>query len=214
MTTHTKDNGNQQNDRSNFRALADAETFVVVHPDGWSEAWSGGDCCGAGNTDDVDFLMSLNEHIHANYACVDSARVYATGFSNGGFMSSTLACDPRSTAYFAAIAPVSGVLSLPCTPTTTMPYLAIHGTWDVVVPYPGSPGPVLGYTSAVDSWMFWKSHNNCNDTATLTDDSLENTECMTYLYCDGGATVTTHIHTHSDALSHSHAAPARQLSAP
>ena len=47
----------------------------------------------------------------AKNVSIDASRVYATGMSNGGMMSYTLACD---TTLFAAIGPVSGTQLDPC----------------------------------------------------------------------------------------------------
>ena len=56
--------------------------------------------------DDVAYVSDVIDHVAAR-VCIDAARVYATGFSGGGRMSSLLGC--RLNARIAAIAPVSGL---------------------------------------------------------------------------------------------------------
>ena len=88
--------------------LADSEKFVVAYPDGLGRAWNvdGEGCCGRPGregVDDVGFITAAVADIAENVG-IDPARVYATGMSNGGIMSYTLACN---TGIFAAIGPVA-----------------------------------------------------------------------------------------------------------
>ena len=86
--------------------LADAGKFVVAYPDGLGRTWNvdGETCCGRSGregVDDVGFIGAAVADIVKNLG-IDPAKVYATGMSNGGIMSYTLACtteifaaDPR-----------------------------------------------------------------------------------------------------------------------
>src|SRR6202035_315690 len=120
--------------------VADSTNFIVAYPDGLGAGWNAGACCTEAqppNVDDVQFTKDLLSLIGSEY-CIDPARIYATGFSNGGFMSHLLGCKMADT--FAAVAPVSGVLGIPpetCRPSRPIPVLHIHGTADMVVPYDG-----------------------------------------------------------------------------
>jgi polyhydroxybutyrate depolymerase len=70
-------------------------------------------------------------------AAIDPARIYATGFSNGGFLSYRIACEMADT--FAAVAPVGGVLRFPaCEPADKISLIHFHGLSDNVVPYDAS----------------------------------------------------------------------------
>jgi polyhydroxybutyrate depolymerase len=60
--------------------------------------------------DDVAFVRTMLDFLAANYS-VDSRRIYASGFSNGGAMTSRLALDLSDR--FAALAAAAGLLSLP-----------------------------------------------------------------------------------------------------
>ncbi len=61
--------------------------------------------------------------------CIDTHRIYATGFSNGAGMSAYLGC--KLSRQLGAIAPVSGVnLAAPCPHGKAMSVVAFHGTAD------------------------------------------------------------------------------------
>ncbi len=110
---------NQQATLSDARAAADAKQYVVVlprgnrtmaaDPRGSGLSWNGGDCCVDSILDDVayddvHFIRALTEWVFADQ-CIDRSRVYATGMSNGGWMSHRLACQAAD--MFAAVAPVA-----------------------------------------------------------------------------------------------------------
>ena len=72
-------------------AIADREGFIVVYPNGTGVlqdrllAWNAGTCCGMAvreESDDVGYVRALLDEL-ARRLPVDSARVYATGLSNG-----------------------------------------------------------------------------------------------------------------------------------
>jgi len=101
--------GEQAEGYYGWDALADAQGFTVVYPDGVDRAWNvGGGCCGVpgrDGVDDVAFLRAVVEQMDGIVpGGVDPSRVYATGISNGGLMAYRLACD---TDLFAAIGPDS-----------------------------------------------------------------------------------------------------------
>ncbi len=71
--------------------------------------------------------------------CIDTSRVYATGFSDGSFMVSLVACTMSDR--FAAIAAVSGLVDPnPCHPTRRVPVLTFHGTADPILFFNGGVG--------------------------------------------------------------------------
>ena len=74
---------------------ADQEGFVVIMPNGYMNSWNAGTCCGGAVTaglDDVSLMRAIFAEVgkHVN---IDLRRVYATGLSNGGYMSYRLACE-------------------------------------------------------------------------------------------------------------------------
>jgi predicted esterase len=133
---------------SGMDSTADADSFIVVYPQGdipaqggfeWNvpgEPLFGGAAVPAGSPDDVSFIEKLVVLLEQKY-CVNPKRVYATGFSGGARMASQLGCD--ASGVFAAIAPVSGLrLPTPCPSTRPVPVVSFHGTADPVDPYLGN----------------------------------------------------------------------------
>ncbi|WP_419837951.1 alpha/beta hydrolase family esterase [Candidatus Poriferisodalis sp.] len=138
---------------SGYSDLADAEGFVTVHPSGlvaqspdqastWGavRSWEG---IGADTSarDDMQFVSDLIDRIAAQ-ACIDRSRVYATGFSNGGYFSAYLVCElaDRIAATFSV-----GGISHPeeCQPSRPVAMGAMHGTEDEVVPFDDGRESVL-----------------------------------------------------------------------
>lgn len=151
--------------------LADSAKFLVAYPDGLGNAWNvdGETCCGrAGRegVDDVGFIRAVVADIARNLG-IDPARVYATGMSNGGIMSYTLAC---TTDVFAAIGPVAGVQLNACRSPRPASVIHIHGTADDLVPYGGGPGfSVINGPPIPDVNAFWRNVDQCGAPAATTD---------------------------------------------
>ncbi|HMQ25203.1 MAG TPA: PHB depolymerase family esterase [Acidimicrobiales bacterium] len=121
-----------------FEELAEDEGFVVVTPQGLGDIPFWNFISSGVATDDVAFLGDLVEQVGVDL-CIDASRVYASGISNGGLMSSALAC--RRPDVFAAVAPVAGVAFLPgCEEGPPVGYQAVYGTADDVLPYDGGLG--------------------------------------------------------------------------
>jgi len=110
------------------------------------------------NVDDVAFTSDMIDRISAEY-CVNPSRIYATGMSNGAFMSYRLACELSNR--IAAIGPVAGVsVADPCLPSRPVPVISFNGTGDLLVWYDGGiyesvPGPLPAGPCATDV------HGNC-----------------------------------------------------
>ena len=123
-----------------WAAKAEAEGFLAVQPTGTSVP--GDDRASwelpqfeTDDRDDIAFVIDLLDHV-AQSVCIDPARVYATGMSNGGLFTSTLVCSLSQR--IAAAVSVAGVTHHEtCEPVRAVPYLAFHGTDDTVVPYSG-----------------------------------------------------------------------------
>jgi polyhydroxybutyrate depolymerase len=109
-----------------------------------------------------------------NYS-VDGNKIYATGISNGGFMSSRLGCELSNR--IAAIAVDAATIEATtiaanCNPGKPVPAMYIHGTIDPFVPFvggtvsPGAGGTVLSHFQAIDKWI---TINGCTTTPTITD---------------------------------------------
>ena len=86
---------------------------------------------------DLAWFGDLLSHVEAT-TCVDENRVFVTGYSNGAFMTSLIAC--RYSSRVAAVAPVAGIQAdPPCKTARPVPVVAFHGTADPLVHYNGTP---------------------------------------------------------------------------
>ncbi len=100
-----------------------------------------------GASDDLGFLIAALDDVE-QAICVDTAREYVTGISNGAGMTMALVCtnDRR----FAAAAPVAGVnMGTICAATHATSIIAFHGDADPLVPYGG--GDMFGYPLGLES---------------------------------------------------------------
>ena len=188
-------NAKQQIVYGNFKPEADRDDFLVVAPNGQENG--GGrhfNFLGErGLQDDIAMVGALLDHIEATM-CVDAKRVYSTGMSDGGAMTSFLAC--RAADRFAAFGPVAVILFLPdCHQGRPIPITAFMGTADPIVPFDGGKvrccgGATLG--SAPEAMAKWAASNGC--AADFTDERLD-TEVRkrTWSGCQAGGDTTFFI---------------------
>ena len=114
-------------------------------------------------------LRSLLERLVAE-PCVDAARVFATGVSNGGGFAARLGCELSD--LVRGVAPVAGgYKALPaCRPARPVALFELHGTADAVVPYRGVPPERRG--SAPRLVQGWAARNGCSSSVTTRPRSL------------------------------------------
>ena len=178
-------NPEQQVFFSGMNAKADAEGFILVYPAGVQSSWNAGACCGAAidqNIDDVGFVRALVAQLSATL-CIDERRIYATGMSNGGFMSHRLACEAAD--LFAAVAPVSAVNGMDtCTPSRPVPVMMFNGTLDPLVAYNG--GGL--FKSAQQTFDDWGVRDLCGD-APKPGKSNGAASCLQHDLCDADVSV-------------------------
>ena len=151
---------------SGFEAVAAAEAFLVATLDAEGARWNVP--VQPGRADDVAYASDVIDHVAAR-ACTDQARVYATGFSGGGRMSSLLGC--RLTSRLAAIAPVSALrFPAPCA-GSPLPVLTFHGLADPQNTYDGhAPGRGAEWEESVpDALAGWAARNGCKGSVKLED---------------------------------------------
>ena len=123
---------------SGLPALGARTGFVTVTPqiDHGVPHWE--DTLGSA---DLAWIGGLLDDL-ASTLCLDPARVYVQGLSNGAMMASAIACEFSDR--IAAIAPVAGLRNpAGCTPSRPVPVIAVHGTADTLVAYDGGYGPEL-----------------------------------------------------------------------
>jgi polyhydroxybutyrate depolymerase len=154
--------------------LADSAKFVVAYPDGVGRAWNVHGCCGRparDNIDDVGFITAMIGQVSGAVG-VDSARVYATGISNGGMMSYALACN---SGLFAGVGPDSATQLDPCAAPHPTSVMHIHGTADRLIRYDGGPGVGVAHIdgpSVPGVNAFWRNVDGCAAPAVTTDGAL------------------------------------------
>ncbi len=162
----------QQENYTGFSQLADRQGFVVAYPQGivgpdQHTGWSSGGV-GKPQVNDVLFASDLISRLQG-MLCIDPLRIYATGFSNGGGMTSLLAC--RLANRIAAFAPVSGSYYVPvggCHPARPVSILEIHGTGDTIVPYDGnSTIGLVGSETLAQTWALRDACSQKPETASL-----------------------------------------------
>jgi polyhydroxybutyrate depolymerase len=173
-------NAEGQAAQSQLRRVADAEGFLVANPEGGvrlpasehGRFWNipgvplvNGTATPADAPDDVQYIADVIDAVAAA-TCLDSTRVYVTGMSGGGRMSSLLAC--RLADRVAAFAPVAGLRAgigstegdrapppAACRPARPVPILTFHGTDDHTNAYDGDADIRWGYSVpvAVQRWV-------------------------------------------------------------
>ena len=153
---------------SGFDAVADLYNLLVVYPDGYDKSWAdgrGASPADRNDVDDVGFLVRLVGKLAREFG-VPRGHVFATGMSNGGFMSNKLACDRADV--FAAIAPVSGTLGVgvACRPSQPVSVLEAHGTADPLVPFNGGKihgrGGLSRSIAALSMVTTWRTADKCH----------------------------------------------------
>ncbi len=156
--------GIDQEITSGLVPISDREGFVLVSPDGTGTpmGWSAG-ATEPNAIDDVRFTEDILNAVMSQL-CVDAARVYATGFSNGAFMASRLACQIPDR--IAAVAAVGGVDFPGERCESTVPLLAVHGTADSIVPIEGGIVRQWRYDGAYDAIDDWAANNGCRSART------------------------------------------------
>src|SRR6185295_398812 len=119
--------------------------------------------------------------------CIDSSRIYATGFSGGARMTSLLGCVLN--ARIAAIAPVSGLRwPAPCG-GRPIPVLTFHGLADPQNTYAGHADRGAEWVESVpDALAGWAGHNGCQPDVILEDPEGP-LSTMRYAGCREGAEV-------------------------
>lgn len=164
-------NPSQMIDFTGLSECADRHGFVVVYPAGTgiietALTWNAGNCCGRAlreKVDEVAFVTALLDDLEKKLP-LDTARVYATGMSNGAMMS-YLVADKLSDR-FAAIGPVGGPMGTEtCAPSRPVPIIHFHGTADEYASYEGGVGrrslSKTNFYSVEHTLKQWVAANNC-----------------------------------------------------
>lgn len=145
---------------SGFGPVAAEHGFVVVTPDAYgpARAWRIPDAPALfpSVVGDVQFVRELIQELSTEL-CLDTDRVFATGFSNGAYFASLLACAEPD--LIAGFAPVAGIYypENGCSQPVSMQ--AWHDVNDEDVPLTG--GNILGlfdYRGVFEYLALWEGH--------------------------------------------------------
>lgn len=158
--------------QTSLPTLARSEGFIIVAPDALNQHWNDGR--GAvlegvpSSADDVGFLKQVIADVIAKDGGNPKA-VFMVGTSNGGFMTMHFACQVgnmlRAAAYAASDLPEAEESHCDAPP---IPWLAMNGTADPIVPFDGmKAGTVKNGTaqpellSADAAFDFWAVRDQC-----------------------------------------------------
>ncbi len=165
------------------------DTTIFVAPNGQQ---NNANCtqasgCGWPNPSDTDmkFADAVVAQIEQNF-CVDTGRIFATGWSYGASMSEQTACERplsgagatnpwgvRAIAVY-SVAYLSNTDSCKATSTKPVAYYASHGTNDTV----------LQYSGGVSIAQTWAAADGC--TAATPTQATGNHVCTNYMGCSAG----------------------------
>lgn len=167
--------------------------FVYAAPNGVKNEegkryWNASNfCCDFDDTeiDDVTYIKNLVDRIATSpeVGRIDLDRIYLIGYSNGGFLTSKIACE--SDLKLAGIVTISGTSDLrgddqellppesfECSHDRPVKVLHIHGTKDETIRYDGFDNGKTAHVSAEDQVKRWANHNNCEGELEKTSKTL------------------------------------------
>lgn len=161
-------------------AGSDAYGFLlaIVSPADPTQTWDT-----QGSTD-TDYASAAIDAVEADY-CVDAARVFLVGFSDGGGMAQAAAC--RLADRVAAIGVVASAFQS-C--RADVPMIAFHGVDDAIVPFEGGAAPPPAdqtriFPNVRRAVSEWAKAGGCDGLATISR-ATPDVELSTYKRCRRG----------------------------
>ena len=197
---------------SKFKSFADENGFAVCSPSGLLDNngnthWNANFSSSISTVDDVGFLSNLALYLQDMYS-LDPNKTFSCGFSNGGFMSWSLACNAPDV--FKAVASVAGSMSVndweQCNPSSVIPVMQISGVDDDIIPIDGTTGgwSLGGGTPDIFSIMdFWSNLYGCvnNETTNWQFDNYYDFDFTSYFGCSSNNTSELRLYIF-DAMGH------------
>jgi polyhydroxybutyrate depolymerase len=183
---------------SGFDDMADRYDFIGVSPSGMLDAtvpfWV---AAPVEPNRDVAYLADLLDLLE-DELCIDPSQVFSTGMSNGGQMSSVLACQLGDR--ITAVAPLAGVEWPTSCDGEPVPVMAFHGDADTIVTYEGGglnaaaiadlhewkgdvPEELAEHGGVDEAMANWAAHNGCDPEPEVEELTAEVTR-STWLGCD------------------------------
>jgi polyhydroxybutyrate depolymerase len=169
--------GQEMYDMTQYTALADSEGFGLAFPDGqggpdslsypWNIENSGQTVCGNGQGvtaagNDFAFMDAIEADVSQDQ-CLDSAHVFSTGFSMGGYFTEHVGCYRSD---IRAVAPHSGgtLASLASCTTGHVPIILFHGAADPVIDDACDDPTVTPDVGFPPAATLWAQKNGCQTT--------------------------------------------------
>jgi polyhydroxybutyrate depolymerase len=180
-----------------FDELSEEQGYIVVYPNSYDGFW--GDGCNCQyveliGIDDVKFIDYLVDKMKNEYN-IDTNRIYAWGWSQGGIFVNQLAC--RRSEVFAAFASYVGTMRLPiasaCFPKKPVNMVMFNGTDDQDVYWDGLPSTEFAFLSIPDLFQKWAGLSSCTGepVSEMFPDSVSHidVEKLTYEDCSSNKEV-------------------------
>jgi polyhydroxybutyrate depolymerase len=162
---------------ADFRPIADREKVIIVCPGGIDRSWNDGreTPANAKGINDVKFIDQLITYIIKTYNG-NTERIYITGMSNGGFMTSRLACELNSRIAAIAVVAASMDEDMNYQPIKSMPVMYIQGTKDPLVPFKGgllkkgAGGSIYSHKEVLKKWA---AMDSCDSKPIITKQPIK-----------------------------------------
>lgn len=173
---------------ANLTEVADfvhTQGFWAVVPAAIGGSWR--DDPSISNGDDTRFISALIDSLVAQG--VDASRVYAGGYSSGGFMAERLACElsDKVAAFGIDAATLRSGLANVCAPLKPRAKAYFLGTADTIVPYEG----YYNMKSALATMSYWSAKQGCGGTlaSSIPDRVADGTtvQLTRYTGCNAGS---------------------------
>jgi polyhydroxybutyrate depolymerase len=147
-------NGAQHDGYTSMGRQGNQRGYIVVSPDSTTQPPSWNVRSDPKRLDDYAFGHGLVAELQTTM-CIDAARIYAAGHSNGGMMAAGLVCSAPHE--FTALAAVSAVPIASCPAEVRPSVIQILGTADELTLYRGR----TNRPGAVESVRSWARHAKC-----------------------------------------------------
>lgn len=165
---------------------------ILVYPAGEQGSWNAGNCCGvaeASHADDVGFVRAVIAKVKQTQRDAAQGRVFLAGYSNGGKLALSLACqDPGD---FAAVAVYGATAAEACPAPAPVDVLAMAGSADpevpasAVAPLPEADG--FQPPSFLQEIQLYRDADGCSDQAAVT--TVGAVTLTSWVGCNGGSRV-------------------------
>jgi polyhydroxybutyrate depolymerase len=187
---------------------AEANGYIIAFGQGTPSAqpphylgWNAGRCCLFNTTipvDDVTYAKTAVQ-LASERVSIAPDRVYAMGWSNGGFLGERLGCEAWNV--FAGVAVDASVVIIgtsheeglaQCDAAFTgghIDYTHFHGTEDSIVRWVGGPDARGGFPSVLENFSRWVARNGCDNVQMETFNDGKNFTNIRWPNCRGNTSV-------------------------